>query len=46
MEIRVRGQSKPLLNFCANNYLGLSSNPDVIKVDLLFGLFDVSFIGR
>jgi len=31
MEIRVKNQSKPLLNFCANNYLGLSSNPKVIE---------------
>lgn len=28
-EIEVSG--KKVLNFCANNYLGLSSNPDVIK---------------
>ncbi len=25
------GQGKTVLNFCANNYLGLSSHPDVIK---------------
>ncbi|CAD5219656.1 unnamed protein product [Bursaphelenchus okinawaensis] len=31
MEIKVEGQDKALLNFCANNYLGLSSNPDVIQ---------------
>lgn len=31
MEISVQGSKRPLLNFCANNYLGLSSNPDVIK---------------
>ncbi|VDD96116.1 unnamed protein product [Enterobius vermicularis] len=31
MEIHVQGSKKPLLNFCANNYLGLSSNPEVIK---------------
>ncbi|KAK2190056.1 hypothetical protein NP493_90g00006 [Ridgeia piscesae] len=29
-EISVAGQAKPVLNFCANNYLGLSSHPDVI----------------
>ncbi|WP_457849392.1 aminotransferase class I/II-fold pyridoxal phosphate-dependent enzyme, partial [Staphylococcus aureus] len=28
-EITVNG--KQVLNFCANNYLGLSSHPDVIK---------------
>ncbi|KAI6200334.1 Aminotran-1-2 domain-containing protein [Aphelenchoides besseyi] len=26
MEIKVEGQSRPLLNFCANNYLGLSAS--------------------
>ncbi|KAK6023247.1 aminotransferase, class I/II, partial [Ostertagia ostertagi] len=29
--VNVKGQSKPVLNFCANNYLGLSSHPEVIK---------------
>ncbi|OQX93066.1 MAG: hypothetical protein B6I17_04490, partial [Tenericutes bacterium 4572_104] len=28
-EIQVN--SKKVLNFCANNYLGLSSNPDLIQ---------------
>ncbi|PIO72233.1 hypothetical protein TELCIR_05841 [Teladorsagia circumcincta] len=27
--VNVKGQSKPVLNFCANNYLGLSSHPEV-----------------
>uniref|UniRef100_A0AC35TWY2 Aminotran_1_2 domain-containing protein n=1 Tax=Rhabditophanes sp. KR3021 TaxID=114890 RepID=A0AC35TWY2_9BILA len=31
VEIKVQNQSKTLLNFCANNYLGLSSHPEVIK---------------
>ncbi|CAD5226787.1 unnamed protein product [Bursaphelenchus xylophilus] len=31
MEIKVQGQSRSLLNFCANNYLGLSSDPAVIQ---------------
>ncbi|KAI6175726.1 Aminotran-1-2 domain-containing protein [Aphelenchoides bicaudatus] len=50
MEIRVQGQSKPLLNFCANNYLGLSSNPETIQAakDVLdshgAGLSSVRFI--
>ncbi|XP_060084554.1 2-amino-3-ketobutyrate coenzyme A ligase, mitochondrial-like [Ylistrum balloti] len=29
--IRVEGQSSNILNFCANNYLGLSSHPEVIE---------------
>lgn len=30
-EIMVQGRSNPVLNFCANNYLGLSSHPKVIE---------------
>ncbi|UJF29214.1 glycine C-acetyltransferase [Kaistella sp. 97-N-M2] len=47
-EIEVNG--KKLLNFCANNYLGLSNNPDVMKAsqDMIeshgYGMSSVRFI--
>jgi glycine C-acetyltransferase len=31
VEIRVKGREGSVLNFCANNYLGLSSHPNVIE---------------
>lgn len=31
VEIQVKGSSQKLLNFCANNYLGLSNHPEVVK---------------
>jgi len=49
-EVGVAGGSRPVLNFCANNYLGLSSHPKVIQaakqaIDRYgFGLSSVRFI--
>lgn len=49
-EIRVVGFERPVLNFCANNYLGLSSHPRVIEAAKAamdshgFGMSSVRFI--
>ena len=29
-EIRVEGRAEPVLNFCANNYLGLANHPEMV----------------
>jgi glycine C-acetyltransferase len=49
-QIRVRGSERPVLNFCANNYLGLSANSHVVGAARSaldthgFGLSSVRFI--
>jgi glycine C-acetyltransferase len=49
-EIRVLGRSEPVLNFCANNYLGLSSHPELIAAahrsldEWGYGMSSVRFI--
>jgi glycine C-acetyltransferase len=48
--VRVRESERPVLNFCANNYLGLSSHPRVIEAahraidEYGYGLSSVRFI--
>jgi hypothetical protein len=48
--VSVAGRSKPLLNFCANNYLGLSAHPKVVAAARSaldthgFGMSSVRFI--
>ena len=49
-EIRVEGRDGPVLNFCANNYLGLSGHPELLKAahraldEWGYGLSSVRFI--
>ena len=49
-EIRVEGRAAPVLNFCANNYLGLSGHPELLKAahraldEWGYGLSSVRFI--
>ena len=49
-EIRVEGRAQPVLNFCANNYLGLSSHPELLKAahqaldEWGYGMSSVRFI--
>ena len=49
-QITVAGRSTPVLNFCANNYLGLSSHPEMIAAahraldEHGFGMSSVRFI--
>jgi glycine C-acetyltransferase len=49
-EIRVQGREEPVLNFCANNYLGLSGDPALLQAahqaldEWGYGLSSVRFI--
>jgi glycine C-acetyltransferase len=49
-EIRVEGRPESVLNFCANNYLGLSGHPELLKAahraldEWGYGLSSVRFI--
>jgi glycine C-acetyltransferase len=49
-EIRVAGRDQPVLNFCANNYLGLSGHPELLAAahrtleEWGYGLSSVRFI--
>jgi glycine C-acetyltransferase len=49
-EIRVEGRPKPVLNFCANNYLGLSGHPELLAAarrtldEWGYGMSSVRFI--
>ena len=49
-EIRIAARAEPVLNFCANNYLGLSSHPELLAAarrtldEWGYGLSSVRFI--
>ncbi|HEY5908567.1 MAG TPA: glycine C-acetyltransferase [Vicinamibacteria bacterium] len=49
-KIRVEGRDRPVLNFCANNYLGLSGHPELVGAahraldEWGFGMSSVRFI--
>jgi glycine C-acetyltransferase len=49
-EIRVQGRERPVLNFCANNYLGLSGHPELLSAahrtleEWGYGMSSVRFI--
>ncbi|MEK7753105.1 MAG: aminotransferase class I/II-fold pyridoxal phosphate-dependent enzyme, partial [Acidobacteriota bacterium] len=49
-EIRIEGRAEPVVNFCANNYLGLANHPRVVAAARAaldgagYGLSSVRFI--
>src|SRR5512140_1403069 len=49
-EIRIEGRDEPVVNFCANNYLGLANHPRVVAAaraaldEAGYGLSSVRFI--
>lgn len=49
-QVRIRVKQGPMLNFCANNYLGLANHPDILKAAKLgidrhgYGMASVRFI--
>ncbi len=49
-QININNKKEPLLNFCSNNYLGLSNHPEIISASKLamdkygFGMSSVRFI--
>jgi glycine C-acetyltransferase len=49
-EVRIEGRAEPVLNFCANNYLGLANHPRVVAAaraamdEFGYGLSSVRFI--
>jgi len=45
-EIRVQGGEKLVLNFCANNYLGLANHPAVLQAALIESGFDAGRFGE
>ena len=50
VEVEVAGRSEPILNFCANNYLGLADDPRIIRAsdeamkERGYGMASVRFI--
>ncbi len=49
-DVRIKANDRSVLNFCANNYLGLSNNPEIVEAAISslkthgFGMSSVRFI--